>query len=95
MRQKATGALSSHESAIQWALREFGCRSAAELELLTTIVYADREAAARQAQLSVNELARKVGEVKPRFDEQQIVEKIDELGRKGLLIALPSSEQPR
>src|SRR5262249_29128328 len=36
VRQKAKGALSGHEAAIAWALEEFGGRSAAELELLTT-----------------------------------------------------------
>jgi hypothetical protein len=93
LRQRATGTLSCHAWAIQWALEEFGCRSASELELLTTIIYADREAAQREEHLSVKELARKVGEVKPRFNEQQIVEKINELDLKNLLLALSARGQ--
>jgi hypothetical protein len=93
IRQKAGGRLSDHEPAIRWALDEFGSRSAAELELLTTIIYADREAAQRREQLSVKELARKVGEVKPHFPEQYVVEKVEELSRKRLLIALPPTQQ--
>jgi hypothetical protein len=91
--QKAPAALRGHETAIRWALEEFGSKSAAELELLTTIVYADREAAQRQEQLTVSQLARVVGEVKPHFPEQFITKKIGELTQKHLLLALAPTEQ--
>jgi hypothetical protein len=93
VRQKTKGILSNYESDIRWALEEFGSKSAAELELLTTIIYADREAAQRGEKLAVRELAREVQEVKPQFLEQYIIEKIEELNRKRLLIALPQTEQ--
>jgi hypothetical protein len=92
VRQKRKSASSDHDSAVRWALEEFGRRSAAELELLTTVIYADREAEQRKKQLSVKELAREVREVKPRFSEQYIIDQIRELGRKHLLIALPTIE---
>ena len=41
----------------------------------------------------VTELAREVREVKPRFTEQQIIEKIEELNQKRLLNALSPAEQ--
>jgi hypothetical protein len=91
VRQKAGEASSKHDPNIQWALREFGGRSAAELELLTTIVYADREAAQRKEQLSAKRLARQVGEINPRLPEQHILEKIEELSRLGLLLPLSST----
>jgi hypothetical protein len=90
VRRNAGGTLGGYEAAIRWALEEFGGRSAAELELLTTIIYADREAAQRREQLSTKKLAQKVGEVKPRFPEQHIVSKIEELNRKHLLTAIAS-----
>lgn len=93
VREMTKGALSDYEPDIHWALEEFGGRSAGELELLTTIIYADREAAQRGEQLTVRELAREVGEVKPRFTEAQIIEKIEELCRKRLLIALSPAEE--
>lgn len=93
IRQKGEAVLSQHEPAIRWAMEEFGGRSASELELLTTIIYADREAAQRREQITRKELARKVGEIKPHFTEQYIAEKIEELNRKGLLIALSPAEQ--
>jgi len=93
IRQKAEGQLSAYEQAVRWALAEFGSQRAAELELLTTIIYADREAAQRKAPLSVEELASKVGEVKPHFPKQYVVEKIEELSRKRLLIALAPTQQ--
>lgn len=92
VRQMTKGALSDYETDIRWALEEFGGRSAAELELLTTIIYADREAAQRREPLAVKELGRIVREVKPRFQEQYIIEKIEELSRKRLLNALPPTE---
>ncbi len=93
VRQRAKEVLSNYEPDIHWALEEFGGRSAGELELLTTIIYADREAVQRGEQLAVKKLAQRVGEVKPRFTEQQIIEKIEELSRKGLLNALSPAEQ--
>ncbi len=93
--RKAEGRLSAYEQAIHWALAEFGSQRAAELELLTTIIYADREAAQRKELLSVEELASKVGEVKPHFAKQYVVSKIEELSRKNLLVALSPKQQPQ
>lgn len=90
--RKASGALRDYESAIRWSLDEFGNKSAAELELLTTIIYADREAARQKSQHSVKELARVVKDVKPHFPEPVIIQKIEELNRKGLLLALSLRE---
>ena len=42
---------------------------------------------------SVKDLARVVGEVKPRFPEQFIIGKIEELSQKHLLLALSPTEQ--
>jgi hypothetical protein len=88
MVQKRAGReVARYQPVIRWALEEFGRHSAADLELITTIVYADREAAGRKERLSFQELGRKVKEVKPRFTDQYIAAKIEEMAKKGLLLA--------
>lgn len=76
-----------YESEIAWALKEFGNSSAADLELITTIVYVDREMVSREEESSVEDLARTVKEVKPRFGDAYIIEKIKDLAKKELLVA--------
>jgi hypothetical protein len=93
--QRAGQAASEYSAAVQWALQEFGQRTAAELEVVTTIIYADREAAQRTKQLSVEDLAREVRAVKPRYTQQYITAKIEELKSMGLLVALGPSEPAR
>jgi hypothetical protein len=80
--------LSKYQNEISWALREFGEKSASDLELLTTIIYADREALQQHQPASLQELARKVREVKPRFAEDYIVHNIRFLVDKGLVKAV-------
>jgi hypothetical protein len=66
---------------IAWVLKEFGNWTAANLELASTIVYANRE---NESQ-TVEQLAKRVNEVKPHFTVDQIKEQIQNLRRKSLL----------
>jgi hypothetical protein len=84
--------LAPHRDAIQSALDKYGERSAADLELLSTIVCADREAIQARRQLAFEELGRKVKLVKPRFSEATILRKINELARDGVLAANSAHE---
>jgi hypothetical protein len=68
-------------------LKEFGHLSAPDLELVSTIVYADRESADKKEHVSFSELCRRVKEIKPRFPDAYIERKIRQLARKGLLAA--------
>ena len=68
-------------------IAEFGSHGSADLELESTIVFVDREAARKPEQLSINELASRVKQVKPRFAESYIAEKAVELSAKGMLTA--------
>lgn len=79
--------IAAFQSAIHWVLDEFGRLSAADLELITTIIYADREAARDKEEIAVEDLGRTVKEVKPRFADCYILEKIEELAKNGLLTA--------
>ena len=56
-------------------LSEFGSRGSADLELESTIVYVDREAARKSEQLTIPTLTQRVRDVKPRFVETHILEK--------------------
>jgi uncharacterized protein len=82
---RSRGALMDYQPAIRWALEKFGRNTAAELELISTIIYADREAARQGKPLSFAEFIRQVKEIKPHFSDQHIAARIDSLAGEGLL----------
>lgn len=86
VQQRIGNELSKYRSEIRWAVHEFGEQSAGDLELLTTIIYADREVARAGAAISFQDLGRSVKEIKPRFTDQYILHKIRELAGKSLLV---------
>jgi hypothetical protein len=83
----ASSELSKYQNDIRWALEEFGGQAAADLELIATIIYADREAARQRQFLPPEELGRRVKEVKPHFTEDYILQTIKSLADKRLLVA--------
>jgi hypothetical protein len=87
VRSRVADRLAEYQPAIQWALEEFGHEKAADLELISTIIYVDREAGAEQRELSGPDLGRRVKDIKPRFSDDYIAKRIQELADKGLLIA--------
>jgi len=74
-RRKLTGS-------IKRLLRDFGGRTARELELLSTIVFIDREP---ENTRSEEELVRLVREIKPKFSEADIKASMGDLQAKGFL----------
>lgn len=84
--EKLTGrASSAYQNELTWVLDEFGGYSAADLELLSTIVFAKQEAVQKGESITHRELARIVGEIKPRFEVSYIMQTIAKLDAKGLL----------
>ena len=77
---------------MQWALDKYAEKSAADLELLSTIVCADREASQARRQMAFEELGRKVKQAKLRFSEATILRNINELARDGMLVASSASD---
>jgi hypothetical protein len=75
----------TYREAMRWALQELAPRTEADLELISTIVFADREAVRERQQMSFAELCRQVKAVKPRFAEGYILDNIKELAEKELL----------
>jgi uncharacterized protein len=83
--------LNQHRGSIDWVLHEFGSHGSADLELESTIIYVDREAARKSETLSIELLAQRVRDLKPRFVEAYIREKASNLADKDLLRASTTS----
>jgi hypothetical protein len=82
--------ISTYEDKLNWVIDTFGTLSAADLELLSTIVYADRDCVGRTQPVSADELARQVLEIKPRFSVDYVKQNIHQLQEIKLLQALQS-----
>jgi hypothetical protein len=80
---QAADFVSKHEHDLDWVMTTFGHFSAAELELASTIVFADRETA--PGSLSKPELVKRVREIKPHFSALEIEAKVDWLITNRLL----------
>lgn len=87
LQRVAANELATYQEVIQWALDRFSEKPAADLELLSTIVFADREAASQEKQLSYDELVRKVKNIKQKFSDSTILHEVKELASAGLLVA--------
>ncbi|MBY0523540.1 MAG: hypothetical protein K2R98_09070 [Gemmataceae bacterium] len=85
LKQRVGNVLADYQQEIDWALQEFGRHSAADLELITTIIYADRDASRQRKALTFQDLGRQVKGIKPHFSNEYIAGKIEELAGKGLL----------
>ena len=80
--------LDKHRDDIDWVIRYFAPRKAVDLELLSTIVYVDREHGMR----SIEEVARVVNEIKPRFAVSEIEEEAKRLQEADVWMC--SAKQP-
>jgi hypothetical protein len=80
--------LQKYQADIDWVIGEFGNCSALDLELTTTLIYADREAHAIGETTSTVELSRRVREVKPRFKSDYILRQTEALKKKNFLSAV-------
>jgi hypothetical protein len=85
IKAKACEFLARYRDDFDWVIAEFGNLRAVELELASTIVYADREALAAGEKLTLRELTRRVLAVKPRFTESEAGATVDDLLRANLL----------
>lgn len=92
LKAPAVDFLKRHESDIDWVTRQFGNFGSADLELLSTIVYVDREFDAAGRHVPVGDLAQRVREVKPRFSDSEVGSKVADLLGKGLLNSVAPPE---
>lgn len=77
--------LRQHQDSLKWVIEEFSQKSASDLELESTIVFVDHEAAARKETLTIGDLAAKVNRLKPHFKTGVIAERALRLTEKQLL----------
>jgi uncharacterized protein YwgA len=77
-----------YENDFNWVVDEFGNRENGDLELLSTIVYVDRESEETNERLSPAALIQKVNDVKPQFEEPYVIEKVKDLANMDLLQSL-------
>ena len=68
IREKAKDFLFEYADDFDWVVRAFGGRRAGELEMVGTIVYVARSCSARGEEVSPDEVASKVVEIKPYLD---------------------------
>lgn len=76
---------------INWVIGQFGNFGSADLELLSTIVYVDREYAQARKRQTKDALAEKVQEIKPHFKKPYVESKIEYLDEEHLLRSLKST----
>ena len=80
--------LGKHQEDIDWVVNEFRGLNSADLELVGTIVYVDREAASAGESLKIEDLVQRVKDVKPRFSESRIQGHVENLSGKNLLCSI-------
>jgi uncharacterized protein len=84
--------LEQYQDDIAWVLQKFGHDSASRLELLSTIIFAEREMRRKQQESASNELIRRVKSIKPHFSDATISEAVDELANQELIHACLKGE---
>jgi uncharacterized protein len=87
IQSRSTSFLESNKSHIDWVAQTFGHMNASELELVSTIIYSDREAKSHREKVTIDELARRVRDVKPHFNLEEISRSATVLNDAGLLEA--------
>jgi hypothetical protein len=73
---------------IEWTSEQFGGLSSADLELLSTIVYVDREFANGKLKQAADKLVDRVREIKPHFKKPYVENKVSFLDQQHLLKSL-------
>ena len=87
VQDKSKAWLDQNREAIDWVIQEFGRCSAADLELVSTIVFADRENFKDGTKVSLEKLAKQVQAIKPRFTESYVLRECRKAMEKGFLNA--------
>jgi hypothetical protein len=84
--------LEGYRKDLDWVLGEFGKFAAPDLELLSTIVFADRAHGKQDKALSLEELAMQVQNIKPRFTRGYVLDQCRRAMSKGFLQAVSAGD---
>jgi uncharacterized protein len=88
VQEKSGSWLDQNREAIDWVIQEFGGLTAPELELYSTIVFADRENLKEGKTVSLEELATQANRIKPRFPFSYVLNKSRKALDRGFLNAI-------
>jgi hypothetical protein len=80
--------VTSYDADLDWVIQRFGLFGSADLELLSTIVFVDRESAQAKEKLEAETLARRVQEIKPHFEKSYVQSKVEYLKEQQFLKTL-------
>jgi uncharacterized protein YwgA len=83
--------VSAYQGDLHWLRDQFGGWSPGELELASTLIYSDREAEERGKSLTIEQLAKRVNELKPRYQLSKIEELANQLHDSGFLKSIGGS----
>jgi uncharacterized protein len=87
LQKRAAKFLAKYSKDIDWVIRKFGAFTSAELELVGTVVYVDREAAGDKGKTKLEQIAKLVHEVKPHFSVEKVLYYARQLADQGVLRA--------
>jgi uncharacterized protein YwgA len=90
IKAKAQDFLKEHKDSIEWVVEEFSKYSAADLELIGTIIYADQELLRKKMQSDLSDFISRVRKIKPHFTVEQIKRRTQQLLKNGLLHTITS-----
>jgi uncharacterized protein len=86
--KQATDFVAQYRDSIGWVLKEFGNRTALDLEMVSTLIFVDRSLAEKGARVSISELAKKVHDIKPHLKTEAIEREGKSLNERGFLNAV-------
>jgi hypothetical protein len=79
--------LRKYDKDVDWVIKGFGSFSSAELELVGTIIYVDRETFVSRKRLGLNQVAKLVHEIKPHFSADKVLQYARRLADESILQA--------
>ncbi len=87
LEKRAEKLLKKYDRDVDWVIKNFGAFSSAELELVGTIIYVDREASGSKKRLGLDQVAKLVNEVKPHFSTDKVLKYARQLASERILQA--------
>jgi len=87
LEDRARDFIARYQDDIEAVVETFGGKSASELEMLSTVVYVDREWASIRQPVTMKQVVDEVCEVKPHLDRAQVLKGARWLKDKGFLRA--------
>ena len=92
--QSRASFLKKYEKSVDWVIKTFSRLSAVELELISTIVFADHEASRSKAFVPSEALAKRVHKIKPHFNLEYVQQWI-KFAKSNQLLRATNQRRPK